>query len=228
MLRAWGESLPALCTVVIPFPGRPTQNTLTDGSPREGTIAPGENHPSEVPKHPRDTLPHPQVHRGGTGMGWWGRASAPADPDTLSPGVGVGRFGRESCGAARSAPASTPGAQTWKRKEGQRGTVVAIRGCHGFGGIPSRSLRGSGPFRAGPRKTRSPIDPPGKEPLPHSRTTRRGPQTPSRFKYSSRGRHWCLDPGAGHPPTTITRFVGLSVTTVPPPPPPIPCRLTHP
>ena len=47
-------------------------------------------------------------------------------------------------------------------------------------GASRRALCGAViPFRAGPRKTRSPMDPPGKESLPHGRTTRaRAPNTP--------------------------------------------------
>ena len=58
-------------------------------------------------------------------------------------------------------------------------TIVAIEGVAGAG-VPHPSLCGAvGPFRAGPRKTRSPMDPPGKASVPHGRTTRaRAPNTP--------------------------------------------------
>ena len=101
------------------------------------------------------------------------------DPDALPPGVGVGGLGRESSGAAYGAPASTPGAQTRKRKEGQRRTIVAIEGAARLG-LPRPALCGGVfPIRAGPRKSFSPMDLPGWGTVPHRRTTRaRAPNTP--------------------------------------------------
>ena len=91
----------------------------------------------------------------------------------------MGGLGRESSGAGCGAPALTPGAQTRKRKEGQRRSVVAIEGVAGVGASHPSLCGGVGPCRAGPRKIRSPMDPSGKAPLPHGRTTRaRVPNTP--------------------------------------------------
>ena len=89
-----------------PFPGRPTQNTLPDGSPRKRTIAPEENHPSEAPNHPRDTLsPSCSVQRrdrDGVVVTDGGTSGAPT---RFPPVRGVGGLGRESSGVGHSAPA---------------------------------------------------------------------------------------------------------------------------
>ena len=99
---------------------------LTDGSPRKGIIAPQDNHPIQGPKHPQRTyfLCRKCTEGGQRGWGDGDGQRPPGDPDALLLGVGVGGSGRESSGAAYSAPASTPGAQTWKTEEGQRRTIV--------------------------------------------------------------------------------------------------------
>ena len=163
-----------------PFPGRPTQNTLTDGSPRKGTIAPGENHPSEAPKHPRDTLsPSCSVQRrdrDGVVVTDGGTSGAP----TRFPPVCVwlGWAGKAAAWDIAH-PRQCPGHKRGRGRRVKRRTIVGIEGVAGAG-APHPSLCGEVvPFRAGPRKTRSPMDPPGKAPLPHRRTTRaRAPNTP--------------------------------------------------
>ena len=61
----------------------------------------------------------------------------------------------------------------------KRRTIVAIEGVAGAGASHRALCGGVNPFRAGPRKTRSPMDPPGKGSVPHRRTTRaRAPNTP--------------------------------------------------
>ena len=134
----------------VPFSGRPTQNTLTDGSPRKGHIAPWENHPSQGPKHPRDPLSSAASAQSGgrDGVTVTGNGSR-GTPARFPPGVSVGGLGWESSGAACSAPAWTPGGHKrgrWGRVK--RRTVIAIEGVGncGLGGARSRSLRGSGPF----------------------------------------------------------------------------------
>ena len=195
-----------------PFPGRPTQNTLTDGSPRKGTIAPGENHPSEAPKHPRDTLSSSysaqRRDRDGVVVTDGGTSGAP----TRFPPVCVwlGWAGKAAAWDVAH-PRQCPGHKRGRGRRVKRRTIVAIEGVAGVG-APRRALCGAViPFRAGPRKTRSPMDPPGKGQCPIGEPPEPGPQTPPGFPHWRRGRHWWLDAGAGHPPTTIT--------TLPPPSP---------
>ena len=69
-----------------------------------------------------------------------------------------------------------------KRGRGRRVKGVPLLPFEGVAGVGvSRRAFCGGviPFRAGPCRTRSPMDPPGKESLPHGRTTRaRAPNTP--------------------------------------------------
>ena len=76
-------------------------------------------------------------------------------------------------------PRQHPGHKRGRGRRVKRRAIVGIEGVAGAG-APHPSLCGAvGPFRAGPRKTRSPMDPPGKGSLPHRRTTRaRAPNTP--------------------------------------------------
>ena len=153
---------------------------LTDGSPRKGTIAPGGNHPSEGPKHPRDPLSSScsvqRRDRDGvvvTGNGPRGT------PTRFSPvWVWVGWAGKAAAWDIAH-PRQHPGHKRGRGRRVKRRAIVGIEGVAGAG-APHPSLCGAvGPFRAGPRKTRSPMDPPGKGPLPHRRTTRaRAPNTP--------------------------------------------------
>ena len=165
---------------LIPLSGRPTQNTLTDGSPRKRTIAPGENLPSQAPKHPRDTLSSSysaqRRDRDGVVVTDGGTSGAP----TRFPPVCVwlGWAGKAAAWDIAH-PRQCPGHKRGRGRRVKRRTIVGIEGVAGAG-APHPSLCGAvGPFRAGPRKTRSPMDPPGKGPLPHRRTTRaRAPNTP--------------------------------------------------
>ena len=76
-------------------------------------------------------------------------------------------------------PRQCPGHKRGRGRRAKRRTVIAIEGVAGVG-APRRALCGGAtPFRAGPRKTCSPTDPPGKASVPHRRTTRaRAPNTP--------------------------------------------------
>ena len=163
-----------------PFPGRPTQNTLTDGSPRQGTIAPGENHPSEAPKLPRDTLSSScsaqRRDRDGVVVTDGGTSGAP----TRFPPVCVwlGWAGKAAAWDVAH-PRQCPGHKRGRGRRVKRRTIVGIEGVAGAG-ESHRALCGAVvPFLAGPRKTCPPMDPPAKEPVPHRRTTRaRAPNTP--------------------------------------------------
>ena len=103
-------------------------------------------------------------------------------PDALPPGVCVVGLGRESSGVGHGAPAhprQCPGHKRGRGRREKRRTVVGIEGVAGAGAPHPSLCGGVRPFRAGPRKTRSPMDPPGKASLPHRRTTRaRAPNTP--------------------------------------------------
>ena len=175
-----GPSLPALLHYRDSFPGRPTKNTLVDGSPRKRPIAPGENHPSEAPKLPRDTLSSSysaqRRDRDGVVVTDGGTSGTP----TLFPPVWVW-VGWAGKAVARhmAHPLQHPGHKRGRGRRVKRRAIVGIEGVAGAG-APHPSLCGAvGPFRAGPRKTRSPMDPPGKAPLPHRRSTRaRAPNTP--------------------------------------------------
>ena len=163
-----------------PFPGRPTQNMLTDGSPRQGTIAPGENHPSEAPKLPRDTLSSSysaqRRDRDGVVVTDGGTSGAP----TRFPPVCVwlGWAGKAAAWDIAH-PLEHPGQKRGRGRRVKGGLLSPFEGVAGAG-ASHRALCGAvNPFRAGPRKTRSPMDPPGKASLPHGRTTRaRAPNTP--------------------------------------------------
>ena len=76
-------------------------------------------------------------------------------------------------------PRQCPGHKRGRGRRVKRRTIVGVEGVAGAG-APHPSLCGAViPFRAGPRKTRSPMDPPGKGSVPHRRTTRaRAPNTP--------------------------------------------------
>ena len=102
------------------------------------------------------------------------------DPDALPPGVCVWVVWAGKAAAWDTAhPRQCPGHKRGRGRRVKRRTIVGIEGVAGAG-APHPSLCGAvGPFRAGPRKTRSPMDPPGKASVPHGRTTRaRAPNTP--------------------------------------------------
>ena len=153
---------------------------LTDGSPRKGVIAPQDNHPIQGPKRPPGPISSAaSALRGGrdgvtvTGNGPRGT------PTRFSPvWVWVGWAGKAAAWDIAH-PRQHPGHKRGRGRRVKRRAIVGIEGVAGAG-APHPSLCGAvGPFRAGPRKTRSPMDPPGKASLPHRRTPRaRAPNTP--------------------------------------------------
>ena len=148
--------------------------------PPERNHCPGENHPSEGPKHPWGTLSSSSSaqrrDRDGVVVTDGGTSGTP----TLFPPVWVwvGLAGKAAAWDVAH-PRQCPGHKRGRGRRVKRRAIVGIEGVAGAG-APQPSLCGAvGPFRAGPRKTRSPMDPPGKAPLPHRRTTRaRAPNTP--------------------------------------------------
>ena len=162
------------------FPDRPTQHMLTDGSPRKRTIAPGKNHPSDGLKHPRGTLSSScsvqRRDRDGVVVTDGGTSGTPTRFHPVW--VWVGWAGKAAAWDIAH-PRQCPGHKRGRGRRVKRRTVVGIEGVAGAG-ASHRALCGAVvPFRAGPRKTRPPMDPPAKEPVPHERTTRaRAPNTP--------------------------------------------------
>ena len=76
-------------------------------------------------------------------------------------------------------PRQHPGHKRGRRRRVKGGLSLPFKGVARLGASRRALFGGVRPFRAGPRKTRSPIDPPGKASLPHRRTPRaRAPNTP--------------------------------------------------
>jgi len=180
MFASMGGVPPRSPHYLIPLSGGPTQNTLTDGSPRQGTIAPGENLPGEAPKHPRGTLSSScsvqRRDRDGVVVTDGGTSGTPTRFHPVW--VWVGWAGKAAAWDIAH-PRQCPGHKRGRGGRVKMRTIVAIEGVAGAG-VPHPSLCGAVmPFRAGPRKTRAPMDPPGKASVPHRRTTRaRVPNTP--------------------------------------------------
>ena len=153
---------------------------LTDGPPRKGTIAPGEIHRARAPNIPGAYFPHPRVHRGRDRDGVVVTDGGTSGTPTLFPPVWVG-VGWAGKAVARHVahPLQHPG---HKRERGRRvkgGLLSLFEGVAGLGASRRALCGGVVPIRAGPRKSFSPMDPPGWEQLPHRRTTRaRAPNTP--------------------------------------------------
>ena len=78
---------------------------------------PPERGPQTSPRHTFLILRCTEEGQGWGGGDGWRHLRG---PDALPPGVCVVGLGRESSGVAYGAPASTPGAQTRKRKEGEK------------------------------------------------------------------------------------------------------------
>ena len=162
------------------FPDRPTQHMLTDGSPRKRTIAPGKNHPSDGPKHPRGTLSSScsVQRRGRDGVAVTGNGPRVAPARFPPVCVWLGWAGKAAAWDIAH-PRQCPGHKRGRGRRVKRRTIVGIEGVAGAGAPHPSLCGGVRPFRAGPRKTRSPMDPPGKGSVPHRRTTRaRAPNTP--------------------------------------------------
>jgi len=220
VLRAWGVSPPRSPHYLIPLSGRPTQNTLTDGSPRKGTIAPGENHPSEAPKHPRDTLSssHSTQRRDRDGVVVADGGTSGAAARFPPVWVWVGWAGKAAAWDIAH-PRQCPGHKRGRGRRVKRRTIVAVEVVAGLG-VPRRALCSpvvpSGQAHA---KHAHRWIPPERYQCPMREPPEQGPQTHPGFPHWRRGRHWWLDTGAGHPPTTIT--------TSPPPPPPPPLDIIY-
>ena len=153
---------------------------LTDGSRRKGTIAPGGNHPSEGPKHPGGTLSSSASALGRDRDGVVVTDGGTSWTPTLFPPVWVW-VGWAGKAVARhmAHPLQHPG---HKRERGRRvkgGLLSLFEGVAGLGASRPALCGGVFPIRAGPRKSISPMDPPGWGTVPHRRTTRaRAPNTP--------------------------------------------------
>ena len=195
-----------------PFPGRPTQYVLTDGSRRKGTIAPGGNHPSEGPKHPGGTLSSSASALGRDRDGVVVTDGGTSGTPTLFPPVWVW-VGWAGKAVARhmAHPLQHPG---HKRERGRRvkgGPLLPLRVLHAWGcPVPLSAGECSPSGQAHANHSHRWISPDGEQ-CPIGEPPEPGPQTPPGVPCWRRGRHWSLDAGAGYPPTTIT--------TLPPLPP---------
>jgi len=105
VLRAWGASLPALCTVVCLFRAGPRKILSPMDPPGKGALPYRTTTRARAQNTPETHFPLPQVHTGGQGWGDGDEQRPRGDPGTLPTGVGVGGLGWERGGAAYSAPA---------------------------------------------------------------------------------------------------------------------------
>ena len=175
-----------------PFPDRPTQNMITDGSPRKRPITPVENHPSARAPH----FPHPQCTEGQDGGGV--TAGGTSGTPTRFPPVWM-RVGWAGKAAARhiAHPGQHPGHNRGRGRRVKGGVLLPFGSC-GLRGIPSRSLRNRGPFSGRPTQNTLTDGPPRKRPIaPLENRPSQGPKHPSDFRVGGEGDR--LDPGAGHP-----------------------------
>ena len=160
------------------FPDRPTQHMITDGSPRKWTIAPGKNHPSEGPKHPRDPLSSSysmqRRDRDGVVVTDGGTSGGPTRFPPVC--VWVGWAGKAAAWDIAH-PRRCPGHKRGRGGRVKRRTIVAIEGVAGAGAShdtpPSSSFvpRASPWVRCVPRR----CFPGPTQPHTHRGEARRGP-----------------------------------------------------